>query len=87
MLRRLGILVYDAELGAMVDSQTLLPAGDRREVEIRVATVWAAELMRRALAPRLPHVAALHLDYWLWNAGQQQGPGMQPYHRTLSTAY
>ncbi len=87
VLRRLGILVYDPELAAVVDSQTLIPAGDRREVEIRAATVWSAELMRRCLSPRLPHVTALHLDYWLWYAGRDQGPGLKPYHRTLTTAY
>jgi hypothetical protein len=87
VLRRLGILVYDAALAATVDGQTLLPAGDRREVEIRAATIWAAELMRRALAPRMPEVTAMHLDYWLWDAGRQQGPGIKPYHRTLTTAY
>jgi hypothetical protein len=70
-----------------VDSQELITAGSRWEVEIRVATVWAAELMRRALVPRLPDLTALHLDYWLWYAGRQQGPDVKPYHRTLTTAY
>jgi hypothetical protein len=87
VLRRMGILIYDAGLAATVDSETLIPAGDGREVEIRAATVWAAELMRRALVPRLPQVTALHLDYWLWYAGRDQGPGIKPYHRTLTTAY
>jgi hypothetical protein len=87
VLRRMGILVYDADLAATVDSQTLIPAGDRREVEIRAATVWASELMRRVLVPRRPEVTALHLDYWLWYAGRDQGPGIKPYHRTLTTAY
>jgi hypothetical protein len=87
VLRRLGILRYDAELAATVDSATRIPAGDRREVEIRIATIWTAELMRRGLRPRLPAVTALHLDYWLWFAGRQQGPEVKPYHRTLTTAY
>jgi hypothetical protein len=87
VLRRLGILVYDPELAATVDSQTLIPTGSRPEVEIRIATVWAAELMRRSLTPRLPEITALHLDYWLWYAGRQQGPDILPYHRTLTTAY
>jgi hypothetical protein len=87
VLRRMGILVYDAELAATVDGEILIPAGDRREVEIRAATVWAAELMRRAIIPRMPQVTALHLDYWLWYAGRDQGPGIKPYHRTLTTAY
>jgi len=87
VLRRLGILVYDAGLAAAVDGRTLIPAGDRREVEIRIATVQAAELMRRNLVARLPEITALHIDYWLWFAGRQQGPGVKPYHRTLTTGY
>jgi hypothetical protein len=87
VLRRMGILIYDAHLAGLVDSQTLIPAGDPREVEIRSATVWAAELMRRALAERMPYVTALHVDYFLWYAGQTQDSSMQPYHRTLTTAY
>jgi hypothetical protein len=86
VLRHLGILVYDTSLSAVVDSEVPIRAGDPREVEIRVATVWAAELMVRALAPRLPHVTAIHLDYWLWSRGQTQGQ-MLPYHRALTTAY
>ena len=87
VLRRLGILIYDPDLAATVDSQVLIPAGSCQEVEIRVATVWAAELMRRALASRFPEVTALHIDYWLWFAGRDQGPDVKPYHRTLTTAY
>ncbi len=87
VLRSLGILVYSAGLAASVDNEVPLRAGDPREVEIRVATVWAGELMRRALLPRLPDVTAMHIDYWLWSAGQQQGALKQPYHRTLTTAY
>jgi hypothetical protein len=87
VLRRLGILRYDAALAETIRSRALIPAGDRREVEIRIATIWAAELMRQELARRVPGIAALHLDYWLWYAGRQQGPEIEPYHRTLTTAY
>jgi Potential Queuosine, Q, salvage protein family len=87
VLRGLGILIYSPGLAVSVDGEAPIRAGDPREVEIRVATVWAGELMRRALSPRLPNIAAMQLDYWLWNAGQQQSSLRQPYHRTLTTAY
>ena len=87
VLRRLGILVYDSALSAVVDTLQLIPAGDPREVEIRVATVWAAELLRRALATRMPGIRTLEVDYWLWFAGRDQGPGLKPHHRTVTTAY
>jgi hypothetical protein len=87
VLRKLGILVYDGDLAALVDGQVSLPAGERMEVEIRAATVWAGELMRRSLAPRAPGLTASHVDFWLWETGQHKVPGDRPYHRTRTTAY
>ncbi len=87
VLRRLGILRYAPYLAARVDRLEPLEAGSCEEVEIRAATVWAAELMRRQLLPRFPEVTALHIDYWLWREGQTQGPGIQPYHRVRSIYY
>ncbi len=87
VLRKLGILVYDEALSAQVDSRTLIPAGSRMEVEIRAATVWAGELIRRALLPQAPHLTAAHVDSWLWETGQHKSLDDHPYHRTLTTAY
>ena len=87
MLRRLGVLRYAPHLAARIDRLEPLAAGSREEVEIRAATVWAGELMRRELARRCAEVTALHIDYWLWREGQIQGPGIKPYHRTRSIYY
>jgi hypothetical protein len=87
VLRRLGILCYDDELAHRVDNLIALPAGSRMEVEIRAATVWAGELMRQALLPRMPGLTAAHIDFWLWEAGQTKDPTDKPYHRTRTTAY
>ncbi len=87
VLRRLDILHYAPHLANRVNRREPLEAGSREEIEIRAATVWAGELMRRALAPRLPQVTALHVDYWLWREGQVQGPDIRPYHRTRTTYY
>lgn len=87
VLRRLGLLAYDAELASRVDHKVLLPAGGPLEVEIRAASVWAAELIRRELLPWAPGLTAAHVDYWLWEMGQSKSPGDLPYHRTLTAAY
>ncbi len=87
VLRRLSILHYAPHLADRVDRCELLEAGSREEVEIRAATVWAGELMRRALVSRLPQVTALHVDYWLWHKGRYQGPAVRPYHRTRTIYY
>jgi hypothetical protein len=85
--RKLGILVYDESLAALVDSPTPLPAGSPMEVEVRAATVWACELMRRALLPRAPGLTAAHIDFWLWESGHQKPPDDLPNHRTVTTVY
>ena len=87
VLRKLGILVYDEALSALVDSQTPIPAGSRMEIEIRAATVWAGEQIRQALAGRAPKITAAHIDFWLWETSQRKSPDDRPYHRTLTTAY
>jgi len=87
VLRRLSILHYAPRLSDRVDRREPLEANSREEIEIRAATVWAGELMRRALVSRLPHVIALHVDYWLWREGQARGPDIRPYHRTRTIYY
>jgi hypothetical protein len=87
LLRHEGILVYASELAAQVDSYTLLPAGSPAEVEIRAATVWAVELLRRALAAHGVARRASEIDYRLWAQSQVALPDERPYHRTLTIFY
>ena len=81
VLRVDGVLAYDDELAARIDSGELLPPG-RAEREIRACAVHACEL----LAPRLG-VPPRTLDNWLWNRGQQLRYKALPRHRTRTTAY
>jgi hypothetical protein len=64
VLRTAGVLRYSDELAALVDEGAELPAGDRREQEIRACGVHACELIARRLG-----VAPALLDNWLWNRG------------------
>jgi hypothetical protein len=87
LLRHEGILVYAPELAAAVDSYTLIPAGSRGELEIRAATIWAVELLRRSLAARGVVRRASEIDYRLWAESQVALPDERPYHRTLTIFY
>lgn len=87
LLRHEGILAYAPALAAQVDSYTLLPAGSPPEVEIRAATVWAVELLRRALAVHGVVRRASEIDYRLWAESQVALPDERPYHRTLTIFY
>lgn len=87
VLRHYGALVYAPELAARVDNQDQLAPGSAEEVEIRAATIWASELLRRAVT-RLceqPITAAL-IDMLLWHLGQDAA-NMRPYHRVRTIFY
>jgi hypothetical protein len=87
VLRHLGIIFYTPELAAHVDSLIPLAAGSAEEVEIRAATVWSVEWLRRALVGRGLETTSAQLDSWLWNLGQQQPYREKPYHRTRTIFY
>lgn len=87
VLREAGVLVYSGPLTARVDSREALPPGSDHELQIRTATLWAGELIRRALADRCPGITAVHVDGIIWAAGQTPGSVRRPYHRTRTTCY
>lgn len=86
-LRALGVLEYADSLAETVDSYTLIPAGSEPEVEIRAATIWAVEALRRALAERGAKRTAAAIDERLWVESQTRLPDERPYHRTRTIYY
>lgn len=87
VLRGLGVIAYDAPLAAAIARRELLPPGSPEEVEIRAATIWGCELIRRALAARGRPLRAFEIDWALWTAGQALPAATEPYHRTLTRFY
>jgi hypothetical protein len=86
LLRAEGILTYAPDLAARIDAREPLEAGSPEEVEIRAATVWGVELLRRALAERGVAVRPFEIDWYLWTRAQERHD-MAPYHRTLTCYY
>ncbi|GCF07680.1 queuosine 5'-phosphate N-glycosylase/hydrolase [Dictyobacter arantiisoli] len=86
VLRDYNVLEYQTELAQRVDNQELIPAGSEEEVEIRACTIWACELLRRALQQQGRRVTAAEIDMRLWLLGQQSD-AMHPYHRTRTIYY
>lgn len=87
LLRRAGALVYAPELAARVDAYASIAAGSEEEIAIRAATVWAVELLRRALAERGIQRTPAAIDYRLWAESQVALPDERPYHRTPTIFY
>ena len=87
LLRYQGVMAYAQELAAHVDAYQEIAAGSASEVEIRAGTVWAVELLRRALAKQGIQRSASEIDYRLWSESQTPTPDMLPYHRTRTIYY
>lgn len=86
VLRHYGVLVYHPMLAERIDNQQLIAAGSEEEVELRAATIWACELLRRALLRDGTVITAAQIDLRLWLLGQQSAD-MKPYHRTRTLFY
>jgi Potential Queuosine, Q, salvage protein family len=87
LLRYQGVMLYAPELAAQVDAYQEIAAGSAAEIEIRAATIWAVESIRRALAERNVIRSASEIDYRLWSESQAPTPDMRPYHRTRTIYY
>jgi Potential Queuosine, Q, salvage protein family len=86
VLRHFEVLEYDPILAERIDNQELLEQGGEEEVELRAATVWACELLRREMTSRGHPITAAEIDQRLWLLGQNV-TGMRPYHRTRTIYY
>jgi hypothetical protein len=82
-----SILEYDPRLAERVDNQELLEPGGEEEVELRAATIWACELLRREMSLSSGRtITAVEVDQLLWYLAQHSS-GMRPYHRTRTIYY
>jgi hypothetical protein len=87
LLRSAGVLEYSEELAQLVDHMVAIEPDSLPEIEIRSATVWGVEWLRRALRARGVIRSASAIDYRLWLDSQQATPDTRPYHRTRTIYY
>ncbi|KAK9794969.1 hypothetical protein WJX73_009457 [Symbiochloris irregularis] len=86
-LREFGVLEYAPSLAQRIDDRAELPAGSEEECEIRACTIVAVEKLRQALASETRKPNSIHLDWWLWEHGEQHRKDHRPHHRTLTIYY
>jgi len=87
VLRREGVLVYDADLAARIDVGVPLVAGSAEEVEIRAGAVHAVEYCVALLRAAGVNATAQQLDAVLWRRGQLPEMKAHPRHRARTTNY
>ncbi len=86
ILRHLGILVYAEDLAHLVDTKQEIAHDSQPEIEIRVANIWAVELMRRIVSQKLPMVTSTEINDYFW-LQSQTAQNMRPYHRSRTIFY
>lgn len=82
VLRHYGVLIYNLKLSKKIDNYVLIKANSREETEIRAATVWACELLKKKLKTN-----AGDIDNGLWLLSQDLKSVMLPHHRTRTIFY
>lgn len=87
ILRKYGMLTYDARLVQKVDNQVEILHDSREEIEIRASTIWAVDYIKEEVRKKNPRVLSLEINDHLWLATQEKFLDDEPYHRTRTTAY
>jgi len=87
ILREYGILVYNKDLSEKIDKKNPILAGSPEEVEIRANTVWAGEMIRRALKERKINLLSIEIDWILWEKSHQKRLKFRPHHLTKTIFY
>ncbi|CAN0014519.1 unnamed protein product [Phaeothamnion confervicola] len=87
VLASIGALSYAPALAAAVAARRTLPAGGAEEVEIRAATVQAAERLRAAAGRRGLALLTVEVDWLLWHRGEAARETLPPHHRCLTPFY
>lgn len=85
VLRGYNILEYSEQLAKLVDNRKMVQAGSRQEVELRAATIHAADrLIEEINTRRETPIFAPHMDYKLFTMRDNIST---PVHLTQTTAY
>ncbi len=85
-LRHVGIMGLATDLAAKIDGNVELPAGSDEEIELRAATIVAADLLLQALRDRSLKLNACRLDFALWQRSHDPEVTV-PHHRTRTIYY
>jgi NAD(P)-dependent dehydrogenase (short-subunit alcohol dehydrogenase family) len=87
VLRKEGVLVYQAPLLERINRSEILPRGSEEEVELRAAGVASVDALTAALRRRGAEVTAAMVDCCLWSSGQDVRYKSEPRHLVQSFFY
>lgn len=87
LMRHMGILSYDDVLASKVDKYIELEPSSEKELEMRIATIWANELAAKKVRKRIESATATQVCSAIWFASQSAGQDVKLYHRTRTIWY
>jgi len=87
VLRLDGVLWFDPELVAAIESEELIEHDSAQEVEIRACAVHAVELLAASASTHGAQLTPAQIDQALWTRGQGPRYKAVARHRARSTAY
>ncbi len=88
ILNELGILNYTQPLLDDIKALKEIPPNSEYEIEIRAATITVVEIIKQSLKQKFnKDVYSIHLDFLLWNQGENLRKEIVPHHRTLTIFY
>lgn len=96
MLHSLGVLNYSPPLAYHIKDHKPLPSGHTWEVQLRGCSIWAVELIQRAIIQSHPEmegtVNAVLIDFFLYDLAKERERGVgeglaMGHHRTRGVWY
>jgi hypothetical protein len=92
ILNTLGCLYYSPKLAVAIATKDIIPSGHSWEMQLRAASIWCVELIRREILREHPdaRVNAILIDFFLYDTIKEmetEGKETVPHHRTRSIWY
>jgi len=92
ILNALGCVLYSPPLDAALRRKATLESGGRWELQLRAASIWCVESIRREIKKQDPDakVNAILIDFFLYDRMKEMeatGQDVIPHHRTRSIWY
>jgi len=81
-----GVLEYSRKLEKKIKRQSMITAASAQEIEIRSATIWAVEYLKKELQKLGRKLYSFQIDWILWDRAQREKI-KTPYHLTKTIFY
>lgn len=86
-LRKLGLTDYSQEISNEIKENIYLPEGSAKELEIRISTIQACNILKDFLKQNNIKTNSLNIDYYMWKNSKSILEPDFDFHRTRNVFY